>query len=144
MNGSKNNKGQRKIPILDQWVEVTVQDGRTITELFPPNEVLREEGRAMDPTPELVYRRIFFPSGVPPEYNWTFPDDMTRQYGGGCIQRLTLKTWLNLSAIEELFDDGHIRPSNAPYVPRPNERGGCECPACASNQHVLEQLGYST
>ena len=85
-------KTNRKIPILDQWVEVTVMDGQTTTKLYPPNDVLMEEGNAMDPPPELVYRRIHFPGGVPPEYIWTRPDEQARQYGGGCIQSMTIDT----------------------------------------------------
>lgn len=147
MNTRRRDNGvkrQRRIPILDQWVEVTIQDGYTITELFPPNEVLKEEGRAMDPPPELVYRRIFFPGGVPPEYAWTRPDDNVRTYGGGCIQRMTVETWLEAIEREEAQGLGHISDTGIPSIPRPNERGGCECEACQANQDMLDELGYAT
>ena len=142
--GQNSARRMRKIPILDQWVEVSILNGVTTTELFPSNEVLIEEGKQMDPPPELVYRRINFPAGVPGEYSWTKPDEQTKLYGGGCIQRMTVKTWLETIEREAATGARHIGPSGHPNVPRPKERGGCDCPACARNEYLLEELGYAS
>ena len=70
----KSKKRKKHFNILDQWVEITRENGVTRTELYPPNDVLLEEGRQMDPPPLLVYRRLNFLSGVPSEYGSTRPD----------------------------------------------------------------------
>ena len=40
----KSKKRKKHFNILDQWVEVTRKNGVTRTELYPPNDVLLEEG----------------------------------------------------------------------------------------------------
>lgn len=140
----KKRSSKVKLNILDQWVEVTTKGGVTRTELFPSNEVLRDEGNQMDPPPLIVYRRINFPAGVPSEYAWTQPDLQTKRYGGGCVQRMTLPTWLETIAREARQPDGHIGPTGRPPVPRPLERGGCDCPTCTAHHHILGELGLAT
>lgn len=123
--------------ILEQWVEVRIRNGQTITELTPSNAALRKKAGSMDPKPELVYRRLHFPEGVPPEYNWTGPAENARKYGGGGIQRLWFETWLEVSKREEQRPGSHIGPTGEGNLPRPQEHGGCECPLCRANARRL-------
>ena len=134
--GQNSPKKLRNIPILDQWVEVTVKDGVTHTHLTPSNQKLIARGQTMDPPPELVYRRLNFPDGVPDEYDWTVPEPLLKQHGGLGIQRMSVDTWLELIDEEALRTGGHIGPCSDP-LPRPRERGGCECPACNRNRERL-------
>ena len=90
----------------------------------------------MDPPPELVYRRLNFPNAIPDEYDWTTNDARLKQYGGIGIQRMSVDSWLNLIDQETLRQDGHIGPTPDP-LPRPIERGGCDCPACEQNRQLL-------
>jgi hypothetical protein len=145
--GQKKKKAQ-KAGILEQWVEVTVEDGKTVTMLFPSNRNLRERAKKMEPAPELVYRRIHFVHGVPAEYEWACPDEGLREYGGCGIQRMTMETWLEVVEREapELERIGykssyapeHIGPTGVGNLPRPKERGGCECEVCVGNQEILD------
>jgi hypothetical protein len=128
--GAKNPKKQRKIVTLEQWVEVRVEDGKVTTTLYPSNEALLEEGIKMFPPPELVYRRINFPDGVPDVYSWCGPTQEIREFGGCGIQRMTLDTWLMVVEQEKGFSDGRIGGTGVGNLPRPEERGGCECPSC--------------
>ena len=95
--GAKNPKKQRKIVTLEQWVEVRVEDGKVTTTLYPSNEALLEEGIKMFPPPELVYRRINFPDGVPDVYSWCGPTQEIREFGGCGIQRMTLLRFVQYS-----------------------------------------------
>jgi hypothetical protein len=137
--GQNAKKNQRKIPVLDQWVEITIEDGITCTKLFPSNAGLIEEGKAMDPPPELVYRRLNFVNGVPPEYDWTGADPDVRIRGGCGIQRMDVNTWLEVIEQEKNSGAGHIGPCRG-NLPRPKERGGCDCPVCTQNKTLLEKL----
>lgn len=138
--GQLNRKKQRKIVRLEQWIEVHVVNGKTVTTLYPSNERLMEKGQAMLPPPEYVYRRICFPNGVPAEYNWTEPNAQTRQYGGLSIQRLTVETWLEAIEKEKINNpEGHLR--SARIVPRPEETGGCDCPACTGAKARIAREG---
>jgi hypothetical protein len=137
--GQNHAKKQRKIPILDQWVQVTVEDGQTVTRLFPPNEELIEQGQAMDPPPELVYRRLEFIGGIPPEYHWSSSSHPERfQTGGAGLQRMTVDTWLEVIEREKASGSGHIGPTGVGNLPRPKERGGCDCEICTHNREILE------
>jgi hypothetical protein len=137
--GQNHPKKQRKIPTLDQWVQVTVEDGQTVTRLFPPNEKLIEQGQAMDPPPELVYRRLEFVGGIPPEYHWSSSSHPERFHTGGAgLQRMTVDTWLEVIEREQASGAGHIGPTGVGNLPRPQERGGCDCELCAHNREILE------
>jgi hypothetical protein len=122
---------------VEQWVEVEVHDGVTITTRYPGDEEVlaliakktEQTGRAVD----LVYRRLNFVHGVPPEYGWTTQDPLQRKYGGHCIQRLRLEDWK--TQIKEECG-GHISEC-ATYMPRPESSGGCECAAC---QAAVERI----
>jgi hypothetical protein len=124
----KTSKKQDKIQIMDQWVEIEMVDGKTITTLYPSNEELWEEGRAMIPPPTLVYRRLNFVDGVPPEYLWTTNDPVTIEFGGMATQRIRLETWLALIEKEKASGTGHLQ--GCEIMPRPEERGGCDCESC--------------
>ncbi|MBV9406979.1 MAG: hypothetical protein JO211_16645 [Acidobacteriaceae bacterium] len=129
----------RKTPILDQWVEIRITDGVVTTELFPPNAELRKKGEEMNPPPQLVYRRLNFPDGVPAEYDWTNPSETARRYGGIALQRMALDTWLALIQTELSRGDGHLSPTPGGNLPRPQDRGPCPCPDCTAERELLEQ-----
>jgi hypothetical protein len=139
--GQLHPKKQRKVYTLEQWVEVTIVEGKTMTKLFPSNEQLIKDGQRMLPPPELVYRRINFPHGIPDEYAWAAPGaNAERRAAGGCgIQRMTTDTWLEVVKAEAEREDGHIGPTGVGNLPRPKERGGCECPECTRNQAILDK-----
>lgn len=137
--GKKTSKKREKISVLDQWIEVRIEDGKTITEFYPSNEKLIEEGQAMDPLPDLVYRRLNFLDGIPPEYAWTSNDPDQRAQGGCGIQRMTIDAWLQVIENEKLSGTGHIGPTGVGNLPRPKERGGCECPLCTQNAGMLDR-----
>ncbi len=134
--GQNSPKKLRKIPFLDQWVEIKVKDGVTLTELTPSNEKLIQRGQTMFPPPEMVYRRLNFPHGIPEEYDWTTDDPLMKQYGGFGTQRMTVNRWLDVIDAEKLRSDGHIGPCGDPQ-PRPQQHGGCDCPACQLNYERL-------
>ena len=133
-------KAGRKIVTLEQWVEVRVRDGKTVTTLYPANEVLRERAQKMDPPPDMVYRRLNFPDGVPVEYYWTTDDAGRRRNGGHGIQRMSVEMWLETVAQEEQMGNGHVGPCSQP-LPRPKSRGGCECEVCVGIREKLEREG---
>jgi hypothetical protein len=137
--GQNAKKNRGRIQTLEQWVEIRVKDGQTTTELFPPNDELIRLGRKMDPPPELVYRRLHFPDGVPAEYYWTTRNQNLRRYGGLGIQRMTVATWRKVIEREERGADGHLGPTGLGNLPRPKEHGECECPVCTKNQRLSEE-----
>jgi hypothetical protein len=132
-------KKQRKPSVLEQWVEVRIEEGKAVTRLYPSNEELMKRGQAMLPPPELVYRRLSFPDGVPEEYAWTTDEDATRERGGIGIQRMKIDTWLTVVKREKAT--GHVGPTGAGNLPRPMARGGCDCELCAANRELLEAAG---
>ena len=133
-------KAGRKIVTLEQWVEVRVWEGATLTTLYPSNDALRERAQKMDPPPEMVYRRLNFVDGVPIEYYWTTDDPARRGNGGHGIQRMALDTWLETIAHEERLGNGHVGPCSQP-LPRPKSRGGCDCAVCVGIREKLEREG---
>jgi hypothetical protein len=139
--GQLSPKKLKKIKTLEQWVEISVEDGKTVTRLYPSNEQLIKDGQKMWPPPDLVYRRLNFVNGIPEEYRWTVrPDNEARMQRGGCgIQRMEVDTWLDVIEREKLRSDGHIGPTGVGNLPRPMERGGCECPMCKHNREILEK-----
>ena len=95
----------------------------------------------MWPAPELVYRRFNFVNGIPEEYHWAADDPQKRQYGGAGIQRMTVDTWLETIEHEKNRADGHLGPTpkGIGNLPRPKERGGCDCEVCTKNQAILDR-----
>ncbi len=136
--GQKSKKKQKKIVILDQWVEIEIlPNGKTFTALSPSNEILIQDGQKKWPPPEMVYRRMHFVNGVPPEYYWTTSNESIRKTGGMGIQRMTTDTWLELIEKEKELGTGHLLPCGG-NLPRPEERGGCDCQTCSQNRAILE------
>ncbi len=136
--GQLHPKKQRKIAVLDQWIEVTVENGKTVTTLHPPNDELIKAGQRMLPPPEMVYRRFNFVGPVPPEYLWSTKDPVMLANGGMGIQRIYVDTWLELIEKEKALGTGHLGPTGVGNMPRPMERGGCDCEVCAGNRAILE------
>lgn len=91
--------------VVEQWVEVRRIENQVITEFYPPNEEFEQQIKAADPKPDLVYRRLFFPDGVPAAYQWTRPQNGQATNGGLAIQRMTVETWLSLRDKER--ETGH-------------------------------------
>jgi hypothetical protein len=91
--------------VIEQWVEVRRIDGQVVTEFYPSNDELEQQLEASDPKPDLVYRRLFFPDGIPTPYQWTKPRKGQAANGGLAIQRMTLETWLSLREKER--ETGH-------------------------------------
>jgi hypothetical protein len=137
--GQTHQKKQRKLVILNQWVEIEIDHGQTITKLYPSSEKLIEEGKAMLPPPGLVYRRLNFPAGVPPEYHWVTRSPEALEWGGTGIQRMTVDTWLQVTERERAKGTGHVGPTGVGNLPRPAERGVCECDVCKTNALGLER-----
>ena len=137
---ARKTSGGRKV-VLEQWVEIRIRNGKTVTELTPPNDRLRERAERMEEEPELLYRRLNFPEGVPSEYEWTGPDENTRHYGGGGIQRMAYDTWLEVSRKEEKAEGGHIGETGSGSLPRPKEHGECECALCVENERRMGLRG---
>ena len=141
--GQLHPKKQRKVPVLEQWIEVTVEDGKTVTRLYPSNADMIKRGQKMLPPPEMVYRRLSFAHGVPAEYAWTTNDAVTRERGGMGIQRMTVDTWLEVVEREKALGTGHVGPTGVGNLPRPMARGGCDCEVCAGNRALMEAAGES-
>ncbi len=137
--GQNNPKKLRKIVLMEQWAEITVVEGKTLTQVMPSNAVLIEEGKAMLPPPDLVYRRMNFVDGVPSEYHWATKDEERRRLGMCGIQRMTVDTWLDVIDREQAAGTGHLGPTGVGNLPRPKERGGCDCEVCAGNQAILDR-----
>lgn len=137
-NGQTAPEKQRKIVTLDQWIEVDIdENGNTVTTLFPSNEDLIKDGRKMWPAPELIYRRFHFVKHVPPEYYWATPSPERRARGGAGIQRMSVDTWLETIELEKASGSPHIGPCSKP-LPRPKERGECDCPVCTELYAQME------
>jgi hypothetical protein len=136
--GQNHPKKRKKIVRIEQWIEVRIRDGKTVTKLYPPNDKLIKDGQKMLPPPEFVYRRLNFPDGVPPEYHWTGMAEKQRALGGCGVQRMTLDTWLETIDREKLREDGHVGPTGVGNLPRPREHGECSCKLCVHNWAVLD------
>src|SRR5438105_3626534 len=82
------------IHVLDQWVDVERQNGRTVTKLDPSNEQLLEDRKIMKPPPEQVRRRFDFRNGIPDEYSWSVQTEEQRTMRQWAVQQITVDTWL--------------------------------------------------
>jgi hypothetical protein len=140
--GQGAKKNQRKIVTLEQWVEVEIHDGETVTKLYPSNEELIKRGQEMDPPPEMVYRRLNFRRGVPVEYEWATSDPEVRKRAWHGIQRMGVDTWLEQIEQEKKNGSGHLEATDA-ALPRPESRGGCECRACTAMRLYWERRGVA-
>ena len=138
--GQQNPKKFKKRIRLEQWVEVTIVDGKTVTLQVPTNIEMIRKGQTMWPPPDHVYRRIFFPQGVPMDYRWLKVDDPA-QYDMGIwfIQRVTIDDWLLMIEREEKTGTGHIgRPIRDNLLAEPGARV-CYCPSCRIARRKQEQ-----
>ncbi len=135
---AQSKKKHGKISLLEQWVEIeTSESGETVTTLYPSNEVLMQKGQKLSPAPEMVYRRLNFIGPVPEAYAWTTDESSTRASGGMGIQRMSMEMWLAAIKKEKELGTGHLLPCGG-NLPRPEERGGCECPTCSTNRRILD------
>ena len=139
--GRNRRRSRRRFRLLEQWVEIEVSPaGKTVTTQYPSNEILIQDGQKKWPAPEMVYRRMHFVHGVPHEYAWATSDERIRKSGGMGIQRMTVETWLELIEKEKALGTGHLLPCGG-NLPRPEERGGCDCPTCSKNQGDFGERG---
>ena len=119
------------IHVLDQWVDVTIEEGRAVTRLEPSNEQLFEDRETMKPPPEQVRRRFVFHDGVPEEYGWCaglYEQVKGRMKYG--VQQMTIKTWLQAVEREKAAGTGHLGDAGED-LPDPKRRGWCWCTVCA-------------
>ena len=118
---------------LDQWIEITRENGKTVSTLYPPNKELERLRQEMDPPAVLVYRRLNFVHGVPAEYDWTQPTDGARHLGGMFLQRLSIENWLHTMELERTLCSPHVIFADASER-RPPEFGPCPCARCTSDR----------
>lgn len=146
--GQKSTKKRKKVQVLEQWIEVRIVDGQTVTTLYPSNQAVLERGKRMWPAPDLVYRRFNFPDGVPSEYKWVGLTEERSRLGGSGVQRMTTDSWLELiqketeetppGAYQSSIVRSHVGPTGVGNLPRPKDRGECECRVCERNQAILD------
>jgi hypothetical protein len=93
-----------------QYVYITVVDGQTITDIYPPNEVMSRIAADKEPGTVIV-RNIEFPPQPPPEYSWLEPlgfnSDKSIAY---FRQKMDVPTWLKLIAREQASGTGLLQP----------------------------------
>ena len=134
MNKIKLKKKKLARPVtVDQWIEVTHENGVTTSTYYPPNDELEKYRLDMDPAPSLVYRRINFINGIPHEYDWTQPDEDVRLYGGHFLHRVLIEEWPQVMQDEREFGGGHVVPAANPQ-PRPEALGPCPCRRCTAER----------
>jgi hypothetical protein len=51
---------------------------------------------------------------------------------------MDVDAWLDLIEVEKADGTGHVRAVG--NLPRPRERGECECEVCVGNAEILERL----
>jgi len=96
-----------------QWVQVVAnQQGECITAYGPTNERLVARAAESDQPPEFVTRIISFVNGVPPAYEWAYPNDIQRYEQTVGMQQFTYSGWLQQIEAEKVAGDGHV----APYI----------------------------
>jgi len=117
----------------EQWIEIEREDGRTVTTCYPPNEEFEQLRLKMDPPPDMIYRRLNFIHGVPPEYLWIEPTPEFQMYGGLFLQRVTVEEWPEIMEREQTAGDGHVVSARFPQ-PRPEVLGPCPCARCTAER----------
>jgi hypothetical protein len=126
----KNNK---RFIRHEQWIEIEQRDGKTVSTFYPPNDEFERLRLKMNPPPDMIYRRLNFIHGVPPEYDWIEPTPEFRRYGGMFLQRVTVEEWPSILAQELLI--GNCRVISALYPqPRPEVLGPCPCMRCTEER----------
>lgn len=115
VKSTKQTKQTTPEPVIyEQWIEVRCTGNEVATEFIPSNDELEQMIAEADPKPDLIYRRICFPDGVPKLYEWTRPRKGQAELGGLAMQRVTLDTWRDLMQKERLT--GHVEPSGLPAL----------------------------
>jgi hypothetical protein len=122
----KNNK---RFIRHEQWIEIERREGKTVTLFYPPNDEFEELRLKMDPPPDMIYRRLNFIHGVPPEYLWIGPTLEFQEYGGLFLQRITVAEWPEIFLLEKLNGNKFVISARFPQ-PRPEVLGPCPCPHC--------------
>ncbi len=91
-----------------QYIDVEVENGKTISDIGPSNEEILQQSTTMDPPPQLIYRNLNFQNGtIPPEYQWVKLElGDTR----APCQELPFDEWLVI--IERENGAEHIGPRN--------------------------------
>ncbi len=133
-------KKKNTFDTAEQWLEVRIVDGVTTTYYIPSNDDLIEELEKKEVEPKMVYRRLNFPDGLPPEYAWTnlhrpetcelgqagrwCPKCIVKERGGQGLQRMTWDTWLQVIEREKQTPGRHAGPTGVGNLPTPKERGG--------------------
>lgn len=124
------------IHVLDQWVDVEIENGRTVTKLDPSNEQLLEDRKIMKPPPEQVRRRFDFRHGIPDEYSWCLQTEAQRTMRQWAVQQITVETWLKAMEREKGAGTGHLSDTGAD-LPDPKRRTWCYCKVCARTSETL-------
>ena len=95
---------------VQQWVEIEVKDGRTITTCSPSNEQVMKDVAKRSERPLFLTRTLNFPRGIPPEYDWACHTDMQQTFP--CIARQTVlySQWLDVIEREKSTPGGHLGP----------------------------------
>jgi hypothetical protein len=106
--------GKNEPVVVEQWVEVRRINNEPVTQFYPSNEELEKRIEAAKPKPDFVYRRLFFPDGVPIQYQWTNPRKGQSANGGLAMQRMTTETWLSLREKER--EAGHAVSTGQPTL----------------------------
>jgi len=127
--------------VHEQWIEITRENGKTVTTRFPPNNEFEKLMREMDPKPDLLYRRLFFPHGVPFEYNWLEPPPEVRFYGGLYLQRVLPSEWPLIRLMESVTPGHHVISAANPQ-PRPAAWGPCSCARCMEERETGKPSRY--
>jgi hypothetical protein len=124
------------IHVLDQWVDVERQNGKTVTKLDPSNEQLLEDRKIMKPPPEQVRRRFDFRNGIPDEYEWCLQTEEQRTMRQWAVQQITVDTWLEAIEREKASGTGHLSDTGED-LPDPKRRTWCYCKVCARTSETL-------
>jgi hypothetical protein len=125
----------------EQWIEVTRENGITVTTFYPPNDEFEKLMDDMDPKPDLIYRRVNFIHGVPPEYSWLDFGPEFARYGGLVLQRVLPSEWPSIKLAESLAPGHHVVSAENPQ-PRPAGWGPCPCPRCTEERETGRPSRY--
>jgi hypothetical protein len=125
-------KNKKRFIRHEQWIEVEQREGKTVTLFYPPNDEFEELRLKMDPPPDMIYRRLNFIHGIPPEYMWLCPTPDVRQYGGLYLQRITVEEWPSIMAAEKAGGNKFVISAQFPQ-PRPAVLGPCPCALCLAD-----------
>ena len=95
---------------VQQWVEIEVKDGRTITTCSPSNEQVMKDAAKRSERPLFLTRTLNFQRGIPPQYDWACHTDMQQTFP--CIARQTVlySQWLDVIEREKSTPGGHLGP----------------------------------